>query len=94
MKNSFVSCDQLISKSREWILKRLAQSRSVTIYCYEYLGQVKLVMEKPCSDVAAFLSEDGQTGFDLGEDSLDVATRRNVKIAAHSSSYKSYVSID
>lgn len=44
-------------------------------------------MEKPRSDRAAFLSEDGQTGFDLGEDSLDAATRWNVKIAAHSSSY-------
>lgn len=27
-------------------------------------------MEKPCPDAAAFLSEDDQTGFDLGKDGL------------------------
>jgi len=37
---------------------------------------------------AAFLSEDGQTGFDLGEDSLDMTMRWNVKITPmHSLSY-------
>lgn len=53
-------------------------------------------MEKSCSDDAAFLSEDGQTGFDLGKDSLDAATQRNVKTSQHilpSSLYKSYVFI-
>lgn len=44
-------------------------------------------MEKPCPDAAAFLSEDDQTGFDLGEDGLGAATRWYVEIAAHSSSY-------
>jgi len=32
-------------------------------------------MEKSCSD-DAFLSEDGQTGFDLGEDSFSTAIER------------------
>jgi len=49
------------------------------IYWQEYLGQVKLVMENSRSDNTAFLSEDGQTGFDL-DDSLGAATRWNVKI--------------
>lgn len=44
-------------------------------------------MEKPCPDAAAFLSEDDQTGSDLDGDGLGAATRWNVEITAHTSSY-------